>query len=249
MQVWTILYVARWKYRMQKLRKNRHLRTIAQGCRTICSQQGMYRQSEKKLVKHQYVVHMSPQYGELRPTNGWDPLVSLGHPSKFQRVSRLGFVTAAKSLNGGQPNFARCEAVFWAGRPTQHRPPPIFGRAAITLGIGPNSSLQSQIGAQHIQLFEQASATAVFSDYVRPRHKAFIRLTIVLAQLERWHKLITTRSDDARLRSAVKHIATRQFARPMSNGMAALSREDTTPQSSADAHCSSAARSNAANVG
>jgi len=29
--------------------------------------------------------------------------------SKFQRVSRLGFVTAP-SFNGGQPNFARCFA-------------------------------------------------------------------------------------------------------------------------------------------
>jgi len=41
--------------------------------------------------------------------------VSLGHPSKFQRVSRLGFVTATTSLNGNQSNFARCLAVFWAG--------------------------------------------------------------------------------------------------------------------------------------
>jgi len=32
--------------------------------------EGTYRQSEKKLVKHRYVLHMSPQYGELRPTNG-----------------------------------------------------------------------------------------------------------------------------------------------------------------------------------
>jgi len=39
----------------------------------------------------------------------------LGHPSKFQRVSRLGFVTAATSLNESQPNFARCSAVSWAG--------------------------------------------------------------------------------------------------------------------------------------
>jgi len=31
--------------------------------------QGMYRQSEKKLVKEQY-VHMSSQYRELRPING-----------------------------------------------------------------------------------------------------------------------------------------------------------------------------------
>jgi len=32
--------------------------------------QGTYRQSEKKLVKQQYVLQMSPQYGEHRPTNG-----------------------------------------------------------------------------------------------------------------------------------------------------------------------------------
>jgi len=51
---------------------------------------------------------MSSQYGELRPTSGWDRLASLGHPSKFQRVSRFGFVTAATSLNRSQPNFARC---------------------------------------------------------------------------------------------------------------------------------------------
>ena len=42
-------------------------------------------------------------------------MASLGHPSKFQRVKRLGFVTAATSLNGGQPNFARCLAVSWTG--------------------------------------------------------------------------------------------------------------------------------------
>jgi len=35
-------------------------------------------------------------------------LASLGHLSKFQWVSRLGFVTAPTSLNRSQPNFARC---------------------------------------------------------------------------------------------------------------------------------------------
>jgi len=35
---------------------------------------------------------MSSQYGELWPTNGWNPLAGLGHPTKFQRVSCLGFV-------------------------------------------------------------------------------------------------------------------------------------------------------------
>jgi len=40
----------------------------------------------KKLVKQQYLLHMSSQYGELRPTNGWDQLASLGHPYSEFRV-------------------------------------------------------------------------------------------------------------------------------------------------------------------
>jgi len=64
---------------------------------------------------------------------------SLGHPSKFQQVSRLGVITARTSLTGGQPNFARCLAVSWAGTLTlrrgtvngiaelSQRAPPIFG--------------------------------------------------------------------------------------------------------------------------
>ena len=40
---------------------------------------------------------------------------SLGHPSKFQRVSSIGFVTAATLLTWGQSNFAWCLAVSWAG--------------------------------------------------------------------------------------------------------------------------------------
>jgi len=49
---------------------------------------------------------MSSEYGELRPTSGWNPLASLRHPCKFQRVSRLGSITAHHSSNGRQPNFA-----------------------------------------------------------------------------------------------------------------------------------------------
>ena len=54
---------------------------------------------------------------------------SLGHPRKFQRVSRLQrYCTAFQ---------------FWASAKlcsVEQRAPPIFGRAAITLGIGPHSS-------------------------------------------------------------------------------------------------------------
>jgi len=140
---------------------------------------------------------MSSQYGDRRPNNGWDRFTSLGHRSTFQRVSRIGFVTAATSLIGAQPNFAWCLAVSWAatlytdfrrilpltefcqvqnsryvqvlrspilatllhGTPAagvrqtlrhgtrngiteiSQRAPPIFGWTAITLGIGPHSSL------------------------------------------------------------------------------------------------------------
>jgi len=156
----------------------------------------MYRQSEKNLLNSNNLLHMHPQYGELRPTSGWDLLVSLGHSSKFQPVSHLSFVTAPTSLTACQPNFARCLAISWAGTLHTHfqgccpltefcqlqnslhvqvlhppilavwlygtwaaavsqtlwhgtrngitelsqRAPPIFGCAAITMGIGPHSS-------------------------------------------------------------------------------------------------------------
>jgi len=65
----------------------------------------------KKLVKQQYLVHMSSQIGKVRPTNGLDRLLSW-HPSKFQRVLHLGFFTALTLLNESQPNFG-CLAGAW----------------------------------------------------------------------------------------------------------------------------------------
>jgi len=43
------------------------LGTIAQLCRAIFSQLRHVSTIGKKLVKQQYLVHMSPQYGELGP--------------------------------------------------------------------------------------------------------------------------------------------------------------------------------------
>jgi len=76
----------------------------------------------KKLVKHQYLPHMSLQYGELRPTSAWDLFASLGHPSKFQRVSRLGSVTARHSSSGHQSKFValnRVRHLYLAGWPSR----------------------------------------------------------------------------------------------------------------------------------
>jgi len=106
-----------WTWRKNYV-KNRHLRTIAQLCRAISSQLRHVSTIGNKL--RQYLLDISSQYGELRPTNGWDLLASLGYHSKFQPVSSVGFVTAPKSLSGGQQNFAGCLAVSWARTPCIH---------------------------------------------------------------------------------------------------------------------------------
>jgi len=100
--------------RRKKVAKNRHVGTIAQICRAISSQL----RNISTIGKNLFSSNMSstcPRNMVNFSTNGWDLLASLGHPCKFQRVSRLAFVTAATSLTGGQPNFARCMAVFWPG--------------------------------------------------------------------------------------------------------------------------------------
>ena len=85
----------------------------------------------KKLIKQQYLLYTFPQYGTFRPTRG--PVVC-GTPPNFNGFraakTRLGSVTVRHSGSGRQPN---CGAEQMA--------PPIFGRATITLGIGPHSSL------------------------------------------------------------------------------------------------------------
>jgi len=98
----------------KKMPSNRHLGTIVQLWRAISSQLRHVSTIGKKLINEQYVIRMSPQYDERRPTNNSDLLANLGHPSKFQPVSHLGFVTAPTSLNGGQQSFAGCLAVSCA---------------------------------------------------------------------------------------------------------------------------------------
>jgi len=65
------------------------MRTIAKLCRVISSQLRHESTIGKKLVKQQYLCHVSLQYGELMPTSGRDLLASLAHPNKFQRLSVL----------------------------------------------------------------------------------------------------------------------------------------------------------------
>ena len=103
--------------------KNRHLGTNPQLCWAMSSQLRHVSTIRKKLVKQQYLLHMGPQYGELRPTSGWDRFGSLGHPSYFQRLPRLGSVTYCTACSSGrQPNFAALNGgrhLCSAGRPSR----------------------------------------------------------------------------------------------------------------------------------
>jgi len=123
----------------KKSPKIRRLHTITQLCRAISKQLRHVSTIRKKHCSTAILLHTFSQYGELRTTSGWDRLPSLRAPhSKFQRVSRFGFVTAATSLNGRQPNFARCLAVSWAGTLCIHfwrllPPDRILPRARLTL--------------------------------------------------------------------------------------------------------------------
>ena len=99
-----------------------HLRTIAQVSRAISSQVRHLLTIWKELTKQQYLPYIAIQYGELRPTRGWDLLASLRHQCKFQHVSRLGSVTARQSSSGRQPNFAplnRGSHLYSAWRPSR----------------------------------------------------------------------------------------------------------------------------------
>jgi len=75
MQVWNVLHAARWKCRTHKIARNSpsgHRRTNLTGY--IFATKARIN-NQQKIVKQQYLPHMSSQYGELRPTSGWDQFV------------------------------------------------------------------------------------------------------------------------------------------------------------------------------
>jgi len=101
----------------KKLPKIHHVHTIAQLCRAVSSQL-----RHVSTIGKNNTSSTSSQYGERWPTNCWDWFTSLGHPSTFRRVSRLGSVTAWHCSNGRQPNFAalnRGHHLHSAGRPSR----------------------------------------------------------------------------------------------------------------------------------
>ena len=107
MQVWNVLRAARWKYRTQKIAKKSpsgHHPTTLSGYIFATKART---DNRKKLVKQPHLLNMYPQYGELWPSSGWDRFVSLGHPCKFQRVSRLCSITARHLVVGVSQTLRR----------------------------------------------------------------------------------------------------------------------------------------------
>jgi len=105
-----------------KFKVNVNFGTSAQLCRAVSSQLRHVSTIGKKLVKHRYLLHMSyNNNGELRPTNGWDLLASLGAPLQIL----TGFASWQRyctALSGRQPNFAalnRGRHMYSAGRPSR----------------------------------------------------------------------------------------------------------------------------------
>jgi len=129
MQVWNVLRAARWKCSTQKIAKKlpsgHHPTTLSGYVFAIKA----HINNRKKLVNH-YLPHMSPQYGELWPTSDWDWSGSLGATLQIS----TGFAS-------WQPYCMALE--YWALATlcgVEQRAPTIFGRSAITFGIGPHSS-------------------------------------------------------------------------------------------------------------
>jgi len=151
--------------------KNHHLRTIAQLYRAVFSQWRHVSTIRKKTIKQQYLFHTFTQYGELWSTNGWDRFGSLGHPCcRFQRVSCLGFVTAATSLNGGQQNFARCLAISSTGTPYTHfrgllSPDGILPRAKFTLHPSLAFSCTGSVTTLHSNSGRQPNFAAPYNEW------------------------------------------------------------------------------------
>jgi len=97
----------------RKIAKNspsEHHRTSLSGC--IFATKACF-DNRKKLVKQQYLLHMSAQYANLDPVAAEIGL-GIWAPQQISTDFASCLRFAATSLTGGQPNFAWCLAVSWA---------------------------------------------------------------------------------------------------------------------------------------
>ena len=129
MQVWNVVHTAHCKYKMQKM-PSAHHRTTLSG----------YIFATKACIDNRKKNSLSSNVSSRCPHNmvnfslvatNIDPVV-WGTPANFN-----SFRILAALLHGSQWALAKLFGV-------EQRAPPMFSRAAITLGIGPHSSLIHQ---------------------------------------------------------------------------------------------------------
>jgi len=107
MQVWKMLHAACIKYRTQKSRQKSpsgHHCTNLSGY--IFATKARI-DNRKKLLSRNMSSTWSHNMANFGPTNGWERFGSLGHPCKFQLVSRLGSVTARHLVVGVSQTLRR----------------------------------------------------------------------------------------------------------------------------------------------
>jgi len=129
MQVWSLLHAARWKYRRQKSRQKVAIWAPSPNFVGLyLRNEGMYRQLEKNLLSSNMsstcphnMVNFGPLAADIDPVVWGTVQISTSFASGHR------YCTASSS--GRQPNCG-----------IEQRAPPVFGRATITLGIGPHSS-------------------------------------------------------------------------------------------------------------
>jgi len=112
----------------KKVAKNRRLDSIAQLRRATSSQLRHASTIRKNLLSSNTSSTCSYNMVNFGPLVTEILSLVWGTPA-IQRVSRLGSVSARHSSSGRQPNCG-----------VEQRAPTAFGRAAITVGIGPHSS-------------------------------------------------------------------------------------------------------------
>ena len=141
MQVWNLPHAARWKLikRTQKWRK----KSPSGHHRTTLSDYIFATRARIDNRKNLLSSNISPTCNHNMRwtsacTSGWDRLASLGHPGKFQQLLRLGSVTARQSSSGVSQTLQR--GTRNGITELSQRSRPMFGWAAITLGIGRHSS-------------------------------------------------------------------------------------------------------------
>ena len=125
MHVRNVLHAARWKCRTQKWCKKSpsgHHRTTLSGYFATKARINNLKKNFLSSNIWVYLPHMSLQYSELRPTNGWDLLASLGAPLQMSTGFASWHVTARHFSSGRQPNFAALNIerhLYSAGQPSR----------------------------------------------------------------------------------------------------------------------------------